>query len=165
MQRKNDLLKPMKRSGIAMIMAVAVLVVLATIMAFSIQMTTKTGKRVVDIYIRNQAELYAKNAAEFALFQISRSASRCSPASIGPFTIDGLYKVTVDLDYAYADNNTSTCGVNDYVTLTNPPVGQSDREYGYVKIDVTVDVNSSSVNSEPIRIFRRYIEDITPYLQ
>ena len=155
----------MQRSGIAMIMAVAVLVVLATIMAFSIQMTTKTGKRVVDIYVRNQAELYAKNAAEFALYQISQSASRCSPSSIGPFTIDGLYTVTVDLDYAYADNNASTCGANDYVTLTNPPVGQSDREYGYVKIDVTVNVNSSSVNSEPIRVFRRYIEDITPYLQ
>ena len=155
----------MTRSGIAMIMAVAVLVVLATIMAFSIQMTAKTGKRVVDIYVLNQAELYAKNAAEFALYKISRSSSRCSPASIGPFTIDGLYKVTVDLDYAYADNNASTCGSNDHVTLTNPPVGQPDREYGYVKIDVTVDVNSSSVNSEPIRVFRRYIEDITPYLQ
>ena len=157
----------MKRSGIAMIMAGAVLVVLATIMAFSIQMTAKTGKRVVDIYVLNQAELYAKNAAEFALYKISRSSSRCSPASIGPFTIDGLYKVTVDLDYAYAaeDNNTSTCGANDYITLTNTPAGQPDREYGYVKIDVTVDVNSNSVNSEPIRVFRRYIEDITPYLQ
>ena len=165
MQRKNYILKPMKRNGFAMIMAIAILVVIATIMAYSIQTTTKTGKRVVDIYVKNQAELYAKNAAEFALYKISQSTDKCSPASITPFTIDGIYKVSVDLDYAYADNNTSTCLTNNYVTLTNPPVGQGDREYGYVKIDVTVDVDSGSINSEPIRIFRRYIEDITPYLK
>ena len=155
----------MNRSGIAMIMAIGVLVILTMIMAFSIQMTAKTGKRVADIYVRNQAELYAKNAAEFALYQISQSTSKCSPSSIGPFTIDGLYRVFVDIDYAYADNNASTCATNDYIPLTNPPLGQQDREYGYVKIDVTVDVYSSSINSEPIRIFRRYIEDITPYMR
>ncbi len=159
MQRKNNLLKS-QRGGFAIIMAIAALVVLTTIMAFSIQMTSKTAKRVVDVYVKNQAELYAKNAAEFALFQIANSPTRCNPTSIGPFILDTIYSITVNISYAYSNEGSCT---NNYIDLQDAP--DSQREYGYAKIDVVVDVNSSSINSEPIRIFRRYIEDITPYLQ
>jgi len=42
--------------------------------------------------------------------------------------------------------------------------GDSDREYGYVKIDVFVSV-LQNVDSEPIRVHNIYIEDITPYIK
>jgi len=142
-----------------MIMAIAVLVVLATIMALTLQLNKKTSKTIIDTYVENQAELYAKNGAEYALYLIATSGAKCSPTTIAPFTIDGLYTVHVDLSYAYS--NAGTC-TKTYIDLKDAPT--SAREYGYVRIDVSVDVNKSSINSEPIRIFRRYIEDITPYL-
>ena len=160
MQRKNNILKKQYKPAFAMIMAVGVLVILAMIMAFSIHMTTRSGKRVVDVYVRNQAELYAKNAAEFALYKIKESVTRCSPTSIGPFTLDGIYNVNVDIQYAYSNEGNCT---SNYVSLIDAP--SASREYGYVKIDVVVNVDSNSINSEPVRIYRRYIEDITSFLQ
>ncbi len=139
-------------------MAVAALVIIATIMAFSLQMTTKTAKRVVDVYVKNQAELYAKNAAEYALFEIANSATRCNPTSIGPFTLDGIYNVSVSISYAYSNPPAGCVG---YVTLQAAP--DSSREYAYAKLDVTVSAVPGTVTTEPVRIFRRYIEEIDPF--
>ena len=156
------------RSAFAMMTAVGVLVVLAVIMAFSIQMNTKSTKEVVDVYLKNQAELYAKNAAEFALYKIAKAHTRCSPATINSFTIDNIYDVTVDVSYAYAvegtDNYECPAPAKTYVKFL--AASSPDREYGYVKIDVTVEVKEDKkVTSEPIRVVRRYIEDITPYIK
>jgi hypothetical protein len=159
MSRKNNLLKRAK-PAFAIYMAFAVMVIIATMMAFSIQTNAKTAKRVVDIYVKNQAELYAKNAAEYALFRIANATNRCEPASITSFTIDD-YTITVDIAYAYS-NTDCTSPAKNYISLQDAPT--SEREYGYVKLDVTVEVDNDALNTEPIRIVRRYIEDITPYL-
>jgi len=162
MQRKNNLLK---RNGFAMVLAIGVLVVLATIMALSYALSTTTTKRVVDSYIKKQAELYAKNSAEYILFKISQAANNCQPDdALITYTLDNIYDVEINVDYAYSNENcTDNNGDdNNYVSLTN---ATSDAaEYAYVKIDVTVVVNNGSINSEPIRIFRRYIEDISDYI-
>jgi glyceraldehyde-3-phosphate dehydrogenase/erythrose-4-phosphate dehydrogenase len=159
MQRKNYILKS-KKNGFAMLMAIVVLLVLATMMAVSISLTTKTTKRNLNTYVKNQAELYSKNAAEYALYKISKSTTKCSPVSIAPFTVDGIYKINVKILYAYS--NEGTCSASSqYIQLQD--AASEQREYGYVKIDVTVEVDKQ-IDSEPIRIYRSYIEDITPYL-
>jgi Tfp pilus assembly protein PilX len=159
MSRKNNLLKRSK-PGFAIYMAFAVMMIMATMMAFSIHTNAKTSKRIVDIYVKNQAELYAKNAAEYALYRIANATTRCSPASISSFSI-GDYTISVDIAYAYS-NTDCTSPAKNYIALGDAPT--SEREYGYVKLDVTVDVNNAQLNTEPIRIVRRYVEDITPYL-
>ncbi len=147
-----------------MIMAVSVLVVLATIMAFSIQVSSKTSKRVIDSYVKNQAELYAKNAAEYALYKISTATTNCSPTTIPTFTLgpNDEYQVSINIQYAYS-NITCPNSADNYVTLQSAP--SFARRYGYAKIDVTVLVNDTTLTSEPIRVFRRYLEDITPYMK
>ena len=148
---------PMKHSGMAMMMAIAVLVVLATIMAFTIQMSTKTGKRVVDVYVENQANLFAKNAAEYAVYKISKDKN-CTLSSFD-VTLQSYYDVHVDVSYILSDT-TSGCSTS-AIPLTS--VGGPEA-YGYARIDVTVVVDDDTVVTEPIRIFRRYVEDITPYV-
>ena len=147
-----------------MIMAVGVLVILATIMAFSIQTSSKTTKRVIDSYIKNQAELYAKNAAEYALYKISTSTTNCSPTTIPTFNLGDHdeYQIDIKIQYAYSNIKCPTTSDN-YVTLQS--ASSAARSYGYAKIDVTVLVNDTTIASEPIRIFRRYLEDITPYMK
>jgi len=80
MQRKNNILN---KSGYILIMAIVFLVIIATIMAFSMRITTQDSKMVLNTYIKNQAELYAKNAAEYALYKISKdfnsSNNPCGP--------------------------------------------------------------------------------------
>ena len=157
MQRKNYLLKRAHRSGIAMMMAIFVLVTLATIMAFTIQVTAKTSKRAVDIYVEDQANLFAKNAAEYAVYKISKDRN-CSISSFST-TLQSYYQVSVNISYILSDITTG-CPIS---TITLTSVGSADA-YAYARIDVTVTVNDPEIVSEPIRIFRRYVEDITPFV-
>ena len=39
-----------------------------------------------------------------------------------------------------------------------------DDAYGYARIDVTVRVDDGNLTTETIRIFKRYNEDITPFV-
>ena len=90
MQRKNDILVPLKSSGrgknlkatkratqakskpaIAMITAIGMIVIISTILALSLSLSTQTTKRTADIYLHEQAVLLSKSAAEYALLQIS----------------------------------------------------------------------------------------------
>ena len=157
MQRKNYLLKRAHRSAIAMIMAIFVLVVLATIMAFSIEMSAKTGKRVVQTYVANQANLFAKNAAEYAVYKISKDKN-CSTTSFNT-TLQKYYHVNVNISYILSDTTTG-CPLS---TITLMPMGE-ENGYAYARIDVSVTVDNDALAIEPVRIFRRYIEDITPYV-
>ena len=164
MQRKNDLLRPMKRNAIAMIMAVAVLVVLGIIMAFSIQMTTKTAKRAVDIYVEDQANLYGKNVAEYVVYKISqeKNCTRGIPTSFDIDNGNGLYHADLNLTYMVSDDNASSyCNQVSDVNLSIDP---DNGNYAYVRIDVTLRVDDGNVTTEPITIFRRYVEDITPFV-
>ena len=155
MQRKNYLLK---KEGFAVIMAVMVLIVIATIMAFSIQMSAKNDKRAVDIYLLDQAEIFAKNAAEYTVYRISQNKD-CSLASIPTFVLHDFYKVDVNISYAFSDPIPGVC-TGSGITLQSAGYGDA---YGYARIDVSVTVDGN-VTAEPIRIYRRYVEDITPYI-
>lgn len=156
MQRKNSILRinpRKKRSGFAMIMAIAVIVILATIMALSVSLTTETTKRTVDIYLYEQVALHAKSAAELALLEIAKNGCQNSYNR----TLDNFYDVNVTMQYIYTGavggcTPFSPGGVATYIT--------TDEQNGSVLMDVTVSVNDANITSEPIRYFRRTIQKL-----
>ncbi|ADN09845.1 hypothetical protein [Sulfurimonas autotrophica] len=154
MQRKNSILKRDRhRSGIAMIMAIAVIVIIATIMALAISLTSQTTKRTTDVYLYEQSALLAHGAAEYALLRISQNPP-CTDLD-ETFTQGTLYNITINLRYIY-DSNTS-CIANGgtlYTTVTTP------EQNGSVLMDITVDVNDTTVASEPIRYFKRTLQKL-----
>ncbi|MFA6138455.1 MAG: hypothetical protein WC667_10230 [Sulfurimonas sp.] len=153
MQRKNYLLR---KSGFAMIMAIAVIVIISTIMALSLAMTAETTKRTTDLYLYEQAVLLSKSAAEYALLQISQNTP-CSVNNLN-FTQDSIYNINVDIRYIYT--NPSPCiatplpGGTDYFTITTP------EQNGSVLMDITVSVTDTNITTEPIRYFRRSIQKL-----
>ena len=152
MQRKNSILRNHK-SGFAMIMAITVIVVIATIMALSLSMTTQTTKRSTDLYLYEQAILLSKSATEYALLEISQ-ANGCL-ASIAQFTQDGIYDIDISIKYigtAPAGVDPSSVVCTDYIDNLATP--ESD---GSVLLDVTVSTNAST---EPIRYFKRTIQKL-----
>jgi type II secretory pathway pseudopilin PulG len=161
MQRKNSILKTnprrrrgaflKKRSGFAMIMAIAVIVIIATVMALSLALTTETTKRTVDLYLYEQVALHAKSGAELALLEIAKGGP-CT--TIAPYTINPFYDVNVTLRYVYKDF--SCGGTNDFFTTL-----QTDEQNGSVLMDVTVSVKADqNLSTEPIRYFRRTIQKL-----
>ena len=133
----------------AMIMAIAVIVIISTIMALSLSMTAQTSKRTTDLYLYEQAVLLSKSATEYALLQIAQNGP-CNPTNLN-FTHDTIYDIDISIQYIY------TAGVcaSQYATVFTP------EQSGSVLLDVTVTVpKSKQVSTEPIRYFRRTIQKL-----
>jgi len=159
MQRKNNILKS-ARSGMAMIMAITVIVIMATIMALSLALTTQTTKKTVDLYIYEQAILLSKSATEYALLEIAQDGP-CSNINTLNFTpdLDGdgnpdYYDINITMKYIYEVGSNPCNAAKTYTTVTTP------EQNGSVLIDVTVSVDDDSITSEPIRYFRRTIQKL-----
>ncbi|QOY55007.1 hypothetical protein HUE87_01820 [Candidatus Sulfurimonas marisnigri] len=145
MQRKNYILK--NRSGFAMIMAMAVIVIIATIMALSLAMTAETGKRTTDLYLYEQSVLYSKSAAELALLTIAQNGS-CT--TIPSYTLGSIYDINISVRYVY--RGLACGGTGDYFTTLT-----TDEQNGSVLMDITV---TTTEGTEPIRYFRRSIQKL-----
>jgi flagellar basal body-associated protein FliL len=154
MQRKNSILRysaSKKRAGMAMIMAIMVIVIIATIMALALALTSETTKRTTDIYLHEQAALYSKAAAEFALLNIAKNG--CSNSYNHTFGAAGeiQFDANVTMQYSYT---TPIAGCTQYITINTP------AENGSVLMDIAVTLHDSTITSEPIRYFRRTIQKL-----
>ncbi len=153
MQRKNSLLKS-KKNGFAMIMAITVIVIIATIMALSLSLTSKTTKTTTDVYLYEQAELYAKAASEIALLDIAKNGCQNTNNIIFGTAGEIKYDANVTMQYIYT-NNSGGCA-----TYTpNTPVSTPEQN-GSVVMDISVTLHDPSITSEPIRYFRRTIQKL-----
>lgn len=152
MQRKNSILKT-SRSGIAMIMAIIAIVIISTIMALAIAMTSQTSKRTTDLYLYEQATLLAKSATEYALLKIAQDGP-CTHANDLNFQQDSIYDINISIHYIYT--TTAVCSnVSDIYTTVETP-----EQNGSILIDVAVSVNDTTVTTEPIRYVKRTLQKL-----
>ncbi len=154
MQRKNSLLK--KKNGFAMIMAIIAIVIIGTIMALSISLTSLTTKRTTDIYLYEQASLYAKVAAERALLKIAKNDVSINPCGFtgDNYQLGGIYDVNVSVKYVYTNFPIGCNAAQQLTTITTP------EQNGTVMLDISVSVNNSTIDTEPIRYFRRTLQKL-----
>jgi len=153
MQRKNNILKS-THNGMAMIMAIAVIVIIGTIMTLSLSLTSQTVKRTTDLYLYEQSVLLSKSATEYALLKISQDnniTNPCGTTSLN-FPQDEIYDINISILYVYT--NLCPTNANSFTTVT------TDEQNGSVLIDVSVSVTDVTVTSEPIRYFRRTIQKL-----
>lgn len=148
MQRKNYLLRANHKNGMAMMMALGVMVLLATIMALSISLTDQTTKKTVDLYLHEQAILLSKSATEYALLEISQNPNCLNNLN---FVHDGIYNINVDIRYI----TSAATACNNYINTIITP-----EQNGSVLLDVTVSVIDPNTTSEPITFFRRSIQKL-----
>ncbi|WP_304545456.1 hypothetical protein [Sulfurimonas microaerophilic] len=155
MQRKNSILKS-HRNGLAMIMAIIVMVLIGTIGALSLRLITQTTKTTTDIYLYEQASIYAKSAAELTLLKIAKDGCLNNYLITFGETSDIQYDANVTMQYIYT-NNSGPVGCNVYTQTT--PVTTPEQN-GSVLMDVTVTLHDVNLTTEPIRYFRRSIQKL-----
>jgi len=158
MQRKNYILRSCtstkSKNGMAMIMAITVIVVFATIMALTIRLSSQTTKQTTDIYLQEQAVLLTKSAAEYALLQISLNNSTADPCSVKNLHFQqDFYDVNISILYSYV-NPPASCNGYTFATVT------TNEQNGSVLLDIAVSVNDTNISTEPIRYFRRSIQKL-----
>lgn len=159
MQRQNSILRAntyQKRGGFAMIMAIAVVLVVSTIMALSLSLTTEVTKRTVDLYLYEQAELVAKSAVELTMLEIAQRdpTTNCLNTYQPPFdtSITDIFDVNVTVQYVFT-NPVDTCD-DMYIDDIN-----TSEQNGSALIDVVVGTDAN-VTTEPIRFFRRTMQKL-----
>ncbi len=135
----------------AMIMAIMVIVIIATIMALALSLTSLTAKRTTDLYLHEQAVLYSKAAAELALLDIAKNGCTNSYNHTFGNATEIQYDANITMQYIYT---TPVAGCNQYITITTP------QQSGSVLMDIAVTLHDANLTSEPIRYFRRTIQKL-----
>lgn len=159
MQRKNYLLRDTRskfKRGIAMIMAIAVIVIIATIMALSLAMTAETTKKTTDLYLHEQAVLLSNSAAEYALLRISQTTP-CAIDTLNFNPPDPLdyYDINITMKYIFTDPLVCNDIDKEYFNVVE------EATNGTVLMDITVSIpTSENVTTEPIRYFRRSLQKL-----
>lgn len=163
MQRKNHILKN-SRSGIAMIMAIAVIIILATIMALSLQITAQTSKQTINDYLHEQAILLTRSATEYTLLRISaqdRNTSGCLTTLNGTYAPDGNTMFDMNISIRYiglsGGSGVNECSVSQSYIL-NADVDDPNSK-GSILLDVVVTADPS-LTTEPIRYHRRTLQKL-----
>lgn len=159
MQRKNNLLMPLKsptnHNGFAMIIAVIVMITIATIIMFTLSKSTQTVKRTADSYLYEQAELHTKSAIEYALFRIAGEGC----INNLNFTLDTIYDVNITARYVYTGATTNVAGTTNCNEYINPYITTNEQN-GSVLMDIVISIDSADTGTDPIRYFRRTIQKL-----
>ena len=140
-----------KKPAFAMIMAIMMITVIGALMAFSLSLVSKAGKKTTDLYLYEQTVLYSKSAAELALLDIALNNPCTQVDNDYPFN-GGLYNANVKMTYIYT--TTAPCiagGGTDYFTINTP------EQNGSVLMEITV---TTTEGTEPIRYFRRVMQKL-----
>ncbi len=135
------------RKGFSLLLAIIVMITIATLMALMISLSTTTAKQTTDIYANEQTKLLARSATELALLAISGHDNSANCINNINFTFGHNYEVNMSL-YYIGNGLPSSCQ-----TLNNTIA--TPESNGTVIIDTYVDYNGSS---EPIIYHRRTIQ-------
>ncbi|HIC44925.1 MAG TPA: type II secretion system protein [Sulfurimonas sp.] len=164
MQRNINILrnKTPLRSGMAMILAIAFLVVIAGIMATMLNLSSLGNKRSEHLYFKEQAQLLAKSATEYALLAISahdRTGGSCITTINSQFPASNpYYNITTNIRYIGLEDLGGTCQSSSPINPTSLVSTISTPEsIGTVLIDVQVS-NINTGLTENVVFHRRTLQ-------
>ncbi len=149
-----------------MILAIAFLLIMATIMALMINMTSLTSKRSGDIYFQEQAHLIAKGEVEKALFTIANTdlaiANNCyNGTGAGGVIVNTDYKVVSVIQYiGNSFPVAAACNMAQDISGADIDSILTNESHGTVIIDIYVSVDNANVTSEPVRFHRRTMQKL-----
>ena len=145
------------RSGFSLITAIIIMMTVSMLMTMMVSLSTVTVKSTTDMYLKEQAELLARSATEYALLAVSGHDNHKSCIEqiniYYPSRTNPTHEMNVTLWYMGSglvncnhilDNNLSTDDSN----LT-----------AIVDVVVSVDQNNTGI-TEPIRLQRRTIQKL-----
>ena len=151
---KND---TTMRSGFSMITAIFIIVIMATVGIFVMNLSGKIVKSTTTQYMHEQAELYTKSYTEYAILAVTgndRSSSCLQPIST---TIDSYYRVRTHISYIVngTEIDTSHC---DNIRVLSKDVNRSDTPLTII-IDAYVDYKDPDTGKSPT-VHRRSVQKI-----
>jgi hypothetical protein len=139
------------RKGFGLIMAIAFIVLVATIGALALSFSTQISKQTGDVYLRTQAELLAMSAAEYAILALSAHNIAATDNCINSINLshNNLFDINVTLKYIGNGLPVDECNILDNSIST------ADSN-----VTILMDIIVKNNGVEPIRIHRRTLQKL-----
>ncbi len=140
------------RKGFSLITAIIFLVLIATLSALSIALSTQSVKQTGDVLLKSQAELLLRSGTEYALLAMSGYDYSSSCLENLNMTHNGMFDINVSIMYigkGITCNHPAT-----HILANNINTSDSNRT---VIIDTFV-TTKAGIATEPIRLHRRTIQ-------
>ena len=139
------------RKGFSLITAIVFLVLIATISALSISLSTQSVKQTTDVFLKTQAELLLRSGTEYAL--LAMSDNNYSDKCLNDINMTySNFDINVTISYIGKGLKKIGTGKCKYILDNNISTADSNRT---VIIDTYV---STKAGIEPIRLHRRTIQ-------
>lgn len=144
------------RRGFSLITAIIFMILVATLGTLALSLSNLSAKQTSDLYLREQAELLAQGATEYALLAISGHdfSANCLNTINATYT-DGtttLFDINISL-YYLGNGLPANCS-----TLTNNLNNIDTNDSNRTVIIDTIISSNPTISTEPIRIHRRTIQ-------
>lgn len=161
------------RPAFSMILAIIFIVVIATLGMLSLQLSAQSAKQTEHVFLREQADLFAMNAAELAVLTMQqnpyvgtnqgnwiRNIEICYPVACIPQNNQWLLKATVQINYmAFRNLNGVIPALNNANNhAANIKAKKADvTNDNIAMLNITVESNPTLIQDK-IRIFRSTIQ-------
>ena len=152
------------RKGFSLLTAIIFIVLVATIAALSLSLSSSSAKQTSDIFLREQAELLLQSATEYALLAISahtiNTTNGCLNTIIAhyPDHASPIFDINISINYL-GKNLPKGCKIFDVITLDTYNNISTDDSNVTVIIDTIVQTNTNAaMTTEPIRLHRRTLQ-------
>ncbi len=139
------------RRGFSLIIALIILVLMATILTMALSLSTQTVKQTSDIYLKGQAEIYARSVTEYALLAISGHDNRQNCIKSINIDLPPNHEANLTIWYLGKGGGIDSCA-NTLADDVETP------ESNFTIIIDTIVSTKSSVGGEPLRIHRRTVQ-------
>ncbi len=141
------------RRGFGLIQVIFFMVILSTILTITMKYANTSSKKTLELYEKEQAELFMQSAMELALLGISGhdKSSGCLH-TIKIISDDKRFIADINItNYFLYNGESAPCDRKNSI--------QTEESNGMVLINATVETNSSHPkNSHPIRLTRRSLQ-------
>ncbi len=139
-------------------MAIVVLVTVSTLSALMISLSSSSAKQTSDAYLKEQAELLAQSATEYAVLAILGHNNRNSCVEridiTYPSAASSMFDINVSLWYIIDSSQApTTCS-----QVLSDGLTTGSNSHMTVLVDTVVSSSSNLNLSEPIRVHRRTIQ-------
>jgi len=156
MQRQNSILK--SRKGFAMILAIALIVLISTIMVVSLNMSAQSSQRSINDYIHEQEYFVAKSATEMALLRVSEQ-DRATSGCLEGFTMtypqtNPIFDVSVSIKYIGLNCSNSSANISGASSI------DTAESRGTMMVDVRVTPNASIHLGQELAYHKRTIQKL-----
>jgi type II secretory pathway pseudopilin PulG len=148
----------LKRKGFSLVFAIIILVVVSTLAALMLSLSSSSAKQTSDIYLKEQAELLMQSATEYSILAILGHDNQNSCIEniniTYPDSTNPIFDINVSLWYII--DSTMPAGFDCNHVISNSLSTHNSNMT--VMIDTTVTTTSNTGLSEPIKLHRRTVQ-------